>query len=77
MSSSNQYYLVCGTMQELHLIARERNIDPRSIRLVRRTSDIHGYRGGKIIFGHTGIFDHSVKLSDILAYARMHDIETP
>lgn len=71
---SIQYFLVDGTMQELHNIAHERKIDPRSIRLILDISRIQGYRDGEIIFGQTGI---TRDLTDVLAYAETHGIKIP
>jgi hypothetical protein len=73
---NDRYYLVCGTRQELDHIARERDIDPNSIRLIQRASDIHGYRDGKIILGATGGYNYS-EFDEIIDYARTHNIEVP
>jgi hypothetical protein len=73
---SDQYYLVCGTMKELEHISRERDIDPKSIRLIQKASDLHGYRGGKIILGVTGGYS-GVEFDRIVQYAHTHNIEVP
>ena len=69
-----QFFLVGGTNQERYHIARERYIDPRSIRLVNNPSDIYGFREGKIIFGVTGFCED---LDMVLGYAQQHGIEVP
>jgi hypothetical protein len=71
-----RYYLVSGTMRELQHIAHERNINPKSIRLIQRVSDIYGFRGGEIILGYTGILTYG-EFEDIVGYARTHDIKLP
>jgi hypothetical protein len=73
---SDRYYLVCGTRQELDHIAHERDISPNSIRLIQRASDIQGYHGGKIILGATGGYNYG-EFTQIIDYARTHDIEVP
>jgi hypothetical protein len=73
---SDQYYLVCGTMQELRQIVRERNIDFDSIRLIQRPEDIYGRHGGKIILGVTGYYK-PFEFDQIINYARRHNIEVP
>jgi hypothetical protein len=74
VKSEEQIYLVGATNQERYHIAREQYINPKFIRLVNRPRDIEGFRGGRIIFGVTGVCE---ELSYILDYARWHDIEVP
>lgn len=75
MPATEKLFLVCGTAAERDLVAHERGVDPRSIRLVLRKSDLCGHRGGRIVFGYTagdcGDFD------EIVAYARSHGIDLP
>lgn len=71
---SYDYYLVCGTMQELRHIAEARSINPKTIRLVQYPNDIHGHRGGELILGYTGPDQHFL---EIVQYARQHDIKIP
>ena len=70
---SIRFFLVDGTMQERYLWARRLQIELEAIRLINSPKDIYGFQGGEIIFGQTG---QSEGMSDILAYARTHDIRT-
>lgn len=74
---SDKYFLVFGTREELRLIAREKGINPKSIRLVRKSEDMYGCRGGELILGFTGGLERHGELSKIVAYAQSHDIYVP
>ena len=72
MTDHDFYFLVGGTNEERHNIANERGLTINSIRMVNRKKDILGFRGGKIIFGNTGVV---ADLEEIIDYANTHGIE--